>query len=345
MIGGEEYLTLFSGNGWAIYNGCSGAAISLSTDIACNRNCVCVINGNNTSQSGGAVRVTCGCLTLNDSVFDCNRTSYCGGAIFACCGCTTVNSSNINNNCACCHGGGIYACGSGTCVAVNGSCIDKNCAGHGGGVYADNQACVTIGNSCIDGNCATGCGGAATICNQATGIFCCDTITNNHATGYAGGIMAHCNGKVCIIGTTICGNCGQYGGGLFAENCSCTIICDSNFFNNCSTICGGAIYASGGCLIFCGMVCICGNCGACPGIHLNSSNACAIVYGTIYDWDGITGCNNWCCYDSGCVCCMNPETQESEEPSEPDEPEDNNDEGDEPEEPEEPDDLEEPNTK
>lgn len=98
MVGSEEYLTLFSGNGWTIYDGCSGAAISLSANTAYNRNCVCVINGNNTNQSGGAVRVTCGCLTLNDSIFDCNRTSYCGGAI--------------------------YACGSGTCVAVNNSCME-----------------------------------------------------------------------------------------------------------------------------------------------------------------------------------------------------------------------------
>ena len=94
----------------------------------------------------------------------------------------------------------------------------------------------------------------------------------------------------------------------------------NNFFGNCATTCGGAIYASGGCLIFCGTVCICGNHGTCPGIHLNSSNACAIVYGTIYDWDGITGCSNWCCCGSGYVCNMNPETQEPSEPDVPDEP-------------------------
>jgi len=235
---------------WTVYRNCSGAAISLSSGASCGIFHVCVVGGCNTSLSGGAVRVTSGCLTANDSIFECNCSNQCGGAI--------------------------YVCGSGACVNVN--------------------------NSCINGNCAACHGGGATICNNATGMFCCDTITNNRASGYAGGIMVDCNGNVYIIDTTICGNCGNYGGGLYARDDSCTIICDSNFFGNCSTTRGGAIYASGGYLIFCGTVCICGNCGNCPGIYLSSRNACAIVYGTVYDWDGVTGLGTWCCCGSGYVC-------------------------------------------
>jgi len=322
---------------WTIYTGCSSPPINISSEGTCTYNHICACNNTYSNMSGGAVRVTGNAtVTISNSVFDCNTAGSCGGAVSVTYGNVTICNSSINSNCACCHSGGVIACGSGACVTINNSCINSNtacCDAGGVGVY--DSACVTINNSCInsntaccdaggvgvyggacvtinnsriDCNCSCKCGAAAVIC-CATGCFCCDIISCNHASNYTSGIFSHCCAKTEIINTTICCNCGQYGGGLFAEGGSCTVMCNSSFFCNCATSCGGGIYASGGCLVFCGNVCICCNQGACPGIQLNNSSACAYVYGTVYDWDGVSGSNQSCQDCGGCYCDMKSQSQ------------------------------------
>jgi len=295
---------------WTIYTSCSTPPININSTGTCTYNHVCACGNNYPGMSGGAVRVTSNAtVTICNSVLDSNCAGSCGGAVNVTCGNVIINNSSVSCNCAGCHGGGVIACGSGACVTVNNSCINSNtacCDAGGVGVYGG--ACVTVNNSHIDCNCSCKCGAAAVVC-CATGCFCCDIISCNHAFCYTSGIFSHCCAKTEIINTTICCNCGQYGGGLFAESGSCTVMCNSNFFCNCATCCGGGIYASGGCLVFCGTVCICCNQGTYPGIRLNASDACAYVYGTVYDWDGVSG-NDQNCQDlGGCYCDMKNRSQ------------------------------------
>ncbi|MCC8066920.1 MAG: hypothetical protein LIO94_07445 [Clostridiales bacterium] len=142
------------------------------------------------------------------------------------------------------------------------------------------------------------------------GICCLD-----HVRIINGENLNNCGGAICItygclIADSIIveGNCANCcGGGIFNSG-GCATICDSCISDNCANCCGGAIYAYAGCLIFCGTVCICGNYSTSGVIYLGS-NARAVVYGTIYDWDGITNYGTWYCCGSGCICDMTTQTQ------------------------------------
>ena len=185
-----------------------------------------------TTESGGAVRIANGDLTVEDSVISgSSATEFWGGGIYAEANAdVSLVQSTVTGNSAN-WGGGILGYGS---IKIADSVISDNTATvGGGGLYGNNS--ITVSDSTISGNSATYGGavytrGATTITNS--------TISGNSAVEYGGGIFS--DASTTITNSTLSGNSANYGGGILSTG-SLTVT-NSTVLENSAAYSGGGIY-------------------------------------------------------------------------------------------------------
>ncbi len=145
----------------------------------------------------GAGISNAGTLNVQDSLITANTADYSGyggnGGGIDNSGNLTVTNSTISNNTAAAgsyggYGGGLYLSGTGT-VTITNSTLSNNTAGlAGGGVALVSSSTVHIVNSTLSGNMAENGGGIYASIGDLT--IQNNTITNNTANSYGGGIWA-----------------------------------------------------------------------------------------------------------------------------------------------------------
>lgn len=214
---------------------------------------------NNTSVSGGAVRIVAGISTIENTSFENNSAVNTAGAIRADKGVTLVLKQDaFCNNTAGGNGGAVNFLG-GTLTATD--CIftgNNATAGTGGGALAINdgaKATLNLNRTDTIGfyrNSAPN--GGAVYCNNATEIFNGYSYQENATTGRAGAVYVGSTAKVTMNDVVICNNTsGSDGGAIYLlKGGNLTLesetndFTDSKFDGNISKGKGGAIYAAGG---------------------------------------------------------------------------------------------------
>jgi CSLREA domain-containing protein len=177
-------------NGLTIANGVSvnGGGISTSGVLTLNAD---AFNGNSATNSGGAIAVSAGAVTVTDSTFSGNSAAglSAGGAIatLASNNALRVVNSTFSGNSACpasCQGGAIFN-GSNTLVVTN-STFSGNSSSLGGAI--NSWGLEVLLNNIFTGNTATGSGGAIAQSNGTT-----DAGSNVYWQNLTNGIESDCD--------------------------------------------------------------------------------------------------------------------------------------------------------
>ena len=160
------------------------------------------------SDSGGAILVKSGSLTLNGVSLIGNSASEDGGGIFSNAGCTviigdSILSENVSNK----YGGGVFSLGK---VGIIDSVLSNNGATLGGGGISAASGVVTISNSTLFSNSANDGGGVLSAFGNV--IISNSTLSNNIAASSGGGIIS--GGVTTISNATFSKNSASNGGGI-----------------------------------------------------------------------------------------------------------------------------------
>jgi len=160
------------------------------------------------SDSGGAILVKSGSLTLNGVSLIGNSASEDGGGIFSNAGCTviigdSILSENVSNK----YGGGVFSLGK---VGIIDSVLSNNGATLGGGGVSAASGVVTISNSTLFSNSANDGGGVLSAFGNV--IISNSTLSNNIAASSGGGIIS--GGVTTISNATFSKNSASNGGGI-----------------------------------------------------------------------------------------------------------------------------------
>lgn len=184
------------------------------------------VSGNTASLGGGGIKNDDGLVVVNDSLVTMNQTEGNGAGIFNL-DVFDVNRSTVSQNTALGDGGGIYSFDNVDIfddLDIFESTIDSNTANAGGGVY--NDAGLDLERS---------------------------TISNNHATGEAGGLggggLVNGDGRTTLaLNSTFSGNTANLDGGGISNNSgtvelsNVTIANNTADFDNNGSGDGGGIY-------------------------------------------------------------------------------------------------------
>jgi predicted outer membrane repeat protein len=207
------YLSLISGTvtggvGCPVF--CGGAIlVNSQASLTVNNS---ILNGNNSSNQGGAI-YSQGILAINNSTMSSNSASNVGGAV-ANLGTMTVSYSLFSANSAN-QGGGIF---NQMALTVNNSTFDRNpVQDAGGGIY--NQLSLTVNSSTFSGNSSNNLGGG--IYNRGTLTLNHSTLSDNSAVRGGGGIrnFGALNYRNTIIAnSSLGGDCVTSGGGTIGTN-------------------------------------------------------------------------------------------------------------------------------
>ena len=240
-----------------------------------------ITNNTTASKNGGAIyyKVEGGTININGANISRNTSeTNVGGAIYVEAGSLSITDGTLSYNTSGNNGGAINFNSPNGQLTVNGGSVSYNTAeaGNGGGIYVGNGD-MTILGGVIDHNQVTSQlgahGGGVSFMPKDSGMMIMDggVISNNSASGNAGGIF-FCAGTMEIRKGEIFGNtANQEGGGLGMRDVA-------NFPSpTLATISGGKIYSNRA------------NLGG--GIHLETTGQMRLTDGEIYD--------NECSYQGG----------------------------------------------
>ncbi|NQT13251.1 MAG: right-handed parallel beta-helix repeat-containing protein, partial [Planctomycetes bacterium] len=187
-----------------------------------------VTGGFVSNEDGGGIRNKQGLLTLTNCVLEGNETirvTFYGGrgaGLFNSSGDVTVRHSTIQNNVAELSGGGIGHEDFGTILVIN-SLLTANSSSNGGAISNMGQgpnSLLKVVESVISNNSATGNAGGG-IANYNGDVELIDSTLSGNTTSLSGGGISCYNnsggrpvGTVTIIGCTISGNSGSNAGGI-----------------------------------------------------------------------------------------------------------------------------------
>ena len=209
-------------------NGYGGAAvyITVTTGMAIISDS-CFTNNSASARSGigGAVYVSRGELTINNSYFCNNRAHGIGGSIYISGGNLSVTSTYFINNTAIVNGGAIYADGGN--LNISNSHFANNSAGRLGGAaaYCTGIEISIINSSFHNNNANTG--------GYCGAVFISGELLLIHGSNFSDSNVAHTNGQ------------SGSGGALYINDSNSASIRDCSFSNNVVVLGnqnGGAIY-------------------------------------------------------------------------------------------------------
>ncbi|XP_064389558.1 uncharacterized protein LOC135337558 [Halichondria panicea] len=179
-------------------------------------------------------------MSIYDSTLTNNRADESGGAIGVQSGNVTVSSSNLTNNRAGSWGGGINI-DSGS-VFISDSKLTNNCADGNGGAIDTYSGSVSIFNSTLTNNNADGSGGAIGVYSSSVSISD-STMTNNRAVANGGSIHCDLGSTVSISDCTLKNNRATSGGGIFLRVSTLLVNEPIKINLNTAQQDGGGIYA------------------------------------------------------------------------------------------------------
>ena len=166
-----------------------------------------LVNGS-AFDSGGAVALLKGSLTMNAVSLVGNSANEDGGGIFSNPGSTVIISdTTLSNNVANQYGGGVFSLGK---VGIIDSVLSNNSASLGGGGVSSASGAVTISSSTLLGNSANDGGGVLSAFSSV--IISNSTLSNNTAANSGGGIIS--GGVTTISNATFSKNSAASGGGI-----------------------------------------------------------------------------------------------------------------------------------
>jgi len=214
-------------------------------------------NGRVTGDSGGGILVKKqSALTLANCVMSGNRTTSSGGALAGRGTATVTNCTLDGNSTGGGSGGAIFNEGT---MTIAGSTFTNNSAPNdGGAVINASPGTLTVTDSTLSGNGATANGGGGgAIANTGVATVLRSAFYDNYGVGYGGAIRtdgsAPTGGSLTVVNSTFTGNTGgaQTGGGggaIGSVNAGTVRILNSTITSNSagSAADGGGIYAGSG---------------------------------------------------------------------------------------------------
>ena len=167
------------------------------------------------ADSGGAIAVNSGSVTITDSTLSNNSADQDGGAIAVNSGVMSITDSTLSNNSAGRDGGAVAS--SLSVAIISGSSISSNSASQNGGGVAVNSGVVIISGSSISSNSASEDGGG--IYSSGNLDVENSTIFENSASRGGGLHAATASGIVSLTHLTVSGNsaAATAGGGLHVD--------------------------------------------------------------------------------------------------------------------------------
>ncbi len=189
-----------SGKGGAIFNAASGqrnAVVTINNSL---------IDGNTANQGGGAIGSSGGVVQIfNSTLLRNSATNAGGGAIAAVDTRVALTGTTVARNQATGDGGGVAV--EGGSLNIRESTIDQNVAGRdAGGFFADAASVVILRSSIVDNTASRDGGGLFIRQNDVADVrIDTSTISQNTATGFAGGVYADA-ANMGIFGSTIAHN-------------------------------------------------------------------------------------------------------------------------------------------
>lgn len=182
--------------------------------------------------AGGAVNVTAGSLTINDSVIsNCTSTGNAGAINLTSISSLKVSNSTISGNSSGSAGGAIYSAGgAGVIIQITNSTLSGNKAvNSGGAILLTGAGAVTIGQSTISGNQAGLNGGGIRTYGGFSGTLDVtnSTVSKNTLTGTGVGRGLSRNGGVFNVTSTIVAQ--NTGGSATTGDLSGTVNLNVNF--------------------------------------------------------------------------------------------------------------------
>ena len=224
------------------------------------------------SDVGGAIKVSSGYMTVEDSVFSENSANRYGGAVFVANGATatftdatfdgnvsvTETGGAINtdgaievadclftgNQATASFGGGAIQGWIGSSITISGSTFQGNSGYNAGAIYANNL--LTITDSTFTENTSTFRGGAVSVFkgNNDEPATIDNCVFTENAGGYGGGLFAMNRAVVTTNSTFTSNSATQRGGAAWVENATGSLTFNNVVFNdNTSANDGGAICA------------------------------------------------------------------------------------------------------
>ena len=175
------------------------------------------ISGSYSSANGGAIGTASGTtLNVSNSYFYANSTNPAdndfGGAIFNR-GTTYIDSTTFTNNQSY-RGGAIANFGGGALYISNSTFTGNYASNRGGGIYNFSGATLNLASSTFSGNTADSLGGA--IANIGEADIANATFAGN-AAEYGGAIYQHVSsGNLDLDSSTLTGNYAEWGGGIYS---------------------------------------------------------------------------------------------------------------------------------
>jgi len=242
--------TTFELNG----NSITGGSGRFGVGVYCDANCVLTMDdclvANGTGDSGAGVYCGIDCvLTISDSNILNHTASGDGAGLFCDTNSVlTLKNCNIIENTAEGTGGAIF-CGSEAVVSLNNCNITQSTTtGAGGAIYCGDDTELDVNDCMITGNTAGGDGGA--ICYGSGGTITldqCDLSNNTSHSGFGGAIYGgqavaqEVDTQVVITDSVINNNAAQYGGGICLAGTN-TALSDTSVSGNTAERGGGAFW-------------------------------------------------------------------------------------------------------
>ncbi len=220
------------------------------------------IEGNSSSQNGGAIYTGNSQVTINGVSFESNTAGLAGGAIYVSKSKITVGGVTFNTNSATVTGGAVYLNASELTNTGDVTFTENTAAEHGGAIYATYSgkdadrvgSVINMTGGSFSGNKAMA-GGAVSIRSDCSATFDGTVFAGNSVTGYAdkndgdgdgGGAIYVGYGEVTLINVTATGNTAEGYGGVIDAMSSDVTITGGVYSKNTAGISGGVIFARSG---------------------------------------------------------------------------------------------------